>query len=231
MPVVTPPSVTALPTPPSTASPSTFDSRADAFLTALPTFQTETDALAANVFANATDAAASATAAATIATSWVSGTTYVIGDVRWSPANFGTYRRKTAGAGTTDPSLDATNWASVINTANVTFSASTFIDYTETLFAPSAGSAFTVNLSNGTLQKFTTNANTTITLPTSSAGKSYTIMVAYGGVHSITWAGGSTIKWAGGSAPTATSVNGKFDLFVFSCDGVNTYARSGGGNY
>lgn len=65
MPVVSPPSVTALPTPPSTSSPSSFDTRADAFLAALPTFQTQTDALAANVFANATDAAANATTAST----------------------------------------------------------------------------------------------------------------------------------------------------------------------
>ena len=63
MPVVSPPTVTALPTPPSTASPSNFDARADAFLGALPVFQTQTDALAANVFANATDAATSATSA------------------------------------------------------------------------------------------------------------------------------------------------------------------------
>lgn len=41
---------------------------------------------------------------------WVSGTTYSTGDLRYSPVSFQTYRRKTAGAGTTDPSLDATNW-------------------------------------------------------------------------------------------------------------------------
>jgi hypothetical protein len=65
MPVVSPPSVTALPTPPSTASPSNFDTRADAYLAALPVNQTEINALAANVFANATDAATSATTATT----------------------------------------------------------------------------------------------------------------------------------------------------------------------
>lgn len=132
MPVVSPPSVTALPTPPSTASPTTFDTRADAFLGALPTFQTQNNALAANVFANATDAATSATTAAaqvTLATNqataaasaasmagatlWVSGTTYALGDARYSPTNLQTYRRKTAGAGTTDPSLDGTNWQQI----------------------------------------------------------------------------------------------------------------------
>lgn len=136
MPVIAPPSVTALPTPPSTASPSTFDARADAFLTALPTFQTENNAVAANVFANATDAATSATTATTqaetateqagaaaasavaAATSagaptWANtGATYAIGDLRRSPANARIYRRLTASnAGTTDPSADPTNWA------------------------------------------------------------------------------------------------------------------------
>ena len=107
----------------------------------------------------------------------------------------------------------------------------TVTNYTETLYAPSAGSAFTVSLANGTVQKFTTNANVTITLPSSSAGKSYVIIVAYGGTHTLTWAGGSTIKWPGGTAPTASSANGKFDIFTFFCDGTNTYGQSFGLNY
>lgn len=115
--------------------------------------------------------------------------------------------------------------------ANLLFTNSTFTNYTETLYTPAAASAFTVDLANGTLQKLTTNANCTITLPSSVAGKSFALLVAYGGAHTITWAGGSTIKWPNGSAPAATSVSGKFDLFVFTCDGTNTYARSGGSNF
>lgn len=42
---------------------------------------------------------------------WVTGTTYAVGDLRYSPVDFQTYRRKTAGAGAIDPSLDTTNWA------------------------------------------------------------------------------------------------------------------------
>ena len=94
-----------------------------------------------------------------------------------------------------------------------------------------SGSAITINLANGTIQKFSTTGNATITLPASVAGKSYTVLVAYGGVHSVTWAGGGTIKWSGGTAPTATSVNGKFDIFAFTCDGTNTYGRTGGSNF
>jgi hypothetical protein len=134
MPVTTPPSVTALPTPPQRSDPVNFPSRGDAFLAALPTFQTETNAVAANVAANATDAASNSTASAASAAAalasqtaaaasaqaaaasagasiWVSGTTYTIGDARWSPLTRYVYRRITNGAGTTDPSADATNWA------------------------------------------------------------------------------------------------------------------------
>lgn len=107
----------------------------------------------------------------------------------------------------------------------------TITNYVETLYAPSAGSAFTVDLNNGTVQKFTSNANITITLPSSVAGKSYIIMIAYGGAQTLTWAGGSTIKWPSGTAPTATSASGKTDIFAFFCDGTNTYGQTFGLNY
>jgi hypothetical protein len=107
----------------------------------------------------------------------------------------------------------------------------TITNYVEVIYTPSAGSAFTIDLANGTIQKLTTNANVTITLPASVAGKSYLLMVVYGGTHTVTWAGGSTIKWPGATAPTATSVNTKIDLFSFVCDGTNTYGRSGGSNF
>lgn len=133
--------ITALPTPPTRSDPANFASRADTFLAALPQFQTEANAVAsemntaltnataqvglattqatnaaasavqANNFATAAANSATAAGAASGATVWVSGTTYSIGDCRWSPATYLTYRRKTAGAGTTDPSLDSGNWA------------------------------------------------------------------------------------------------------------------------
>lgn len=125
-----PPTITALPTPPSTSSPTTFDARADAFLGQFPTLTSETNAVASNVYSNAVDAFGNATSAATSAINaansasaaaassgaaiWVSGTTYAIGDARYSPANSAVYRRLTSGAGTTDPSADPTNWGAII---------------------------------------------------------------------------------------------------------------------
>jgi hypothetical protein len=107
----------------------------------------------------------------------------------------------------------------------------TVTNYVETLYAPSAGSSFTVDLANGTVQKLSLNANGTITLPSSVAGKSFVIIVTYSGAYTVTWAGGSTIKWPGGTVPTASSSNGKFDIFTFFQDGTNTYGNSFGLNY
>jgi len=122
------PTITPLPTPPSRSTdPTNFAIEADAFVAALPEFATDANAqatyldnLAATVDADAASAAADADIASAAATSalaaadvglWVSVTTYAIGDNVISPISFQTYRRKTSGAGTTDPSLDATNWA------------------------------------------------------------------------------------------------------------------------
>ena len=124
--------ISALPTPPSRQDPANFNDRADTFLAALPLFQSEantlqTDVNAKQVQANtsAVNAAASELAAANTssATIWVSGTTYAIGANRFSPINFLTYRRRTAGAGTTDPSLDATNWQLLTGLGNTTLQA------------------------------------------------------------------------------------------------------------
>jgi len=90
--------ISALPPAPSRSdAPADFVAKADAFLAALDLFRTEVNA----------------TAAAFDVTMWVTGTTYAIGDRVWSPANYQTYRRKTNGAGATDPSADTTNWSAL----------------------------------------------------------------------------------------------------------------------
>lgn len=78
---------------------------------------TTADTVAANA-TTASNAAANATAAQTAAenaagaTAWVSGGTYTTGDVHWSLIDSLPYRAKTDHTGlTTDPSEDATNWA------------------------------------------------------------------------------------------------------------------------
>lgn len=148
--------ITALPTPPNRNSPTTFADDGDEFLGALPTFATEANTLEATV--NAAEANCIAAAAAAGATIWVSGTTYAAGNARYSPIDFQTYRRKTAGAGTTDPSLDSTNWARLnvaapsvtrtvrtSNTVLVEADRSTLIDITSGTFSQTFTAAATLS--------------------------------------------------------------------------------------
>lgn len=112
---------------------------------------------------------------------------------------------------------------------NKTLTNPTVTNYVETLYSATGNT--TVDLANGTVQKITTNGNNTVTLPSSVAGKSFVLIIAYTGTHTITWAGGSTLKWASGVAPAQTKVNGKFDIFTFIQDGTNTYGSTFGANF
>lgn len=117
--------ISALPTPPSRQDPTNFNDRADAFLGALPAFQSQANALSTEVNdrADTVEASADAVLAATNITKWVSGTTYAQGAVVWSPINGLGYRRITAsGSGTTDPSSDSTNYKQVNGTGDVSTS-------------------------------------------------------------------------------------------------------------
>lgn len=135
MPIVNPTDITALDgiTPPSTSDPTNFDPRADAFLTALPTLQSQINTTADQTYSNALDALTSATQASTSAasasasasaaaaasvtasqyagsTAWTSGS-YASGAVVFSPISGLVYRRKSpGGASPTDPANDPANW-------------------------------------------------------------------------------------------------------------------------
>jgi hypothetical protein len=153
--------MTPLPTPPSRNDPTNFATRADAFLGALPTFQTEANALEVAVDADAVAAAASAASAASSVTAaqaaaagaaaaanvtkWVSGTTYTEGAVVWSPINFLSYRRRTTGGGTTDPSADSTNWAQSAGTGDVTLAGDQTFTGTKTFSGTTSTLAMVLN--------------------------------------------------------------------------------------
>lgn len=117
------PPVTQFPSTPSrSSSPSTFSVDMDAFLAAMANRVSQMNA--AGLWMDSTASQVAAAAALAIAAigagAWVTGTTYAVGDVRYSPINFLAYRRKTNGAGATDPSLDTTNWALAAGQGDVT---------------------------------------------------------------------------------------------------------------
>jgi len=117
--------------------------------------------------------------------------------------------------------------------SNKTLSNPTITDFTETYYSYGTATTFTLDPVNGSIHRCTTGGTTTITLPAPSAGKTYMVLVGYGGTHTVTFAisGGGSIKWAGGSAPTATSVSGKVDAYAFFSDGSSIYGRDAGRDF
>ena len=127
--------IDALPTTPNSQNPTTFATDMDAFLAALVLFRTQCNSLGTTANTNATTATTKAAEAAISAAGalasevaaassagaakWVSGTTYSLGAATWSPVDRTIYRRIVAGAGTTDPSSDTTNWASIHDSTTV----------------------------------------------------------------------------------------------------------------
>ena len=92
-----------------------FADKAYTMTSSLPDFANGANALAEQVSQDAANAAAAVSALANDV--WVSGTTYAIGDVVYSPTDYLNYRRITNGAGTTDPVSDTTNWLLITSTS------------------------------------------------------------------------------------------------------------------
>lgn len=234
--------MTPLPTPPSRNDPTNFAARADAFLGALPTFQTEANALEVAVDADAVAAAASAALSATRAqeaassaagaaaaanvTKWVSGTTYIEGVVVWSPITYLSYRRRTTGGGTIDPSADSTNWAQAAGTGDVTQ------DGTQTLTnktlttptitggtvdgsaigfrgIPSAGAAKTSSYTLATTDRgdfVEVGSGGSITVPTSTFAAGDAVVIFNNTTGNITLTTSAPTTYVGGTNTARTSV-------------------------
>lgn len=117
--ITVPVAITALPEPPSTASPSDFDSKADAFLGAFPTLRTEINTISNTTYNNALEAnaaalAVSASVNAAGVSAWDPATSYAQNAIVWSSTNYATYRKITTGSAiTSDPITDSTNWVAI----------------------------------------------------------------------------------------------------------------------
>jgi len=176
------------------------------------------------------EAAAAAATSAANASIWVSGQTYAVGVVRFSPINFLSYRRKTAGAGTTDPSLDATNWALVAGTGDVTLAGTQTLtnktltnvvldgSYTEEVFTLTSTA---LSPANGTVQTITLSANTTFTDALTS-GQSIILGIDDGATRSVTW---PAITWTTNPATAPTLPTSGFLWVVLWKVGTTLYGK------
>lgn len=134
--------ISSFPPHPSRSDPNTFADKGDAYLAHLESpFVAEANALEANVNAKEASAVAASNAAVAVANAplWVSGTTYALGFAVYDPVDLLTYRRKIAGAGTTRPGLDGSNWVRVVGTGNARTDQSQTFTGVNTFSQPIAG--------------------------------------------------------------------------------------------
>ena len=91
-------------------------------------------------------------------------------------------------------------------------------------FAPASTATLTLNVANGTMQKFTlTNASTSITMPSASPGANFMLMLSQdntGGRLVSSW---SSVLWPSGTTATLTTTANKTDIFSFFSDGTSWY--------
>lgn len=215
---------------PTRQSKTTFAARMDTWLGKITDWTDEANDVAEEVNENAVTCAAGA--AAVNAEKWVSGTTYAIGDVTWSPTDYKVYRRKTVGAGTTDPSADGTNWAAISGIGDViTTGEQTLTNKTITLGD---------NTISGTVAQFNTAltddnfvsltgtealTNKTITSPTITGPTVTNIteeVTALSGTTPEINAGLNTWTLSGASTPTSGLSAGQSALMMIDDGSANT---------
>ena len=232
-----PPGIDPVPTPPiQRGDPATFSDRVDAFIRWLVNAVTQFGAVASNVYNNAVDAFNSATSAANSATSaatqaanaesvvgimpWVSGTTYAKNATAISQVNFQSYRRMIAGAGTTDPANDTTNWRIIANGSSN--------------FTPVTVSANSVNYILGDYFIKTTAASLTLSLDNvPPGGSSRTIelrVTGTSGTITLSFAQGITVGTSF-DRPLTLAVGKRHLISLVSSNGGSSFMASVGESY
>lgn len=104
-------------------------------------------------------------------------------------------------------------------------------DYKEKVNTANTGTAYTINLSNGTIQILTLTDNCTFTFPSAIAGKSFMLLLMQDGIGGRTVVWPASVKWPENLSPTVTPTANKLDKYVFTADGANWYGSNGGQNY
>lgn len=115
---------------------------------------------------------------------------------------------------------------------NKTIEAGIFTNgYTEEVVTANTGTAYTIDLANGSVQILTLTGNVTFTFPTATAGSGLTILLKQDatGSRTVTWP--ASVKWPSNIAPTITATASKADKYVFVADGTYWVGSNAGQNY
>jgi hypothetical protein len=97
-----------------------------------------------------------------------------------------------------------------------------FDSYTESVVANgNSGACKTLSLASGTVHTCTLTNNCTFTMPTATAGKSFSMFLNSGsGNYTASFSG---VRWADSAIPTATITASKVDIYSFISDGSFWY--------
>jgi len=104
--------------------------------------------------------------------------------------------------------------------------------YTETIVASgTVGASATLAITAGTILTATLTSATpcTFTMPTATAGKSFTLLLKQPASGTVTTATFTSVKWNSGGAPTITATLGRLDILAFVADGTNWYGTASQG--
>lgn len=98
----------------------------------------------------------------------------------------------------------------------------------ETPTVADTSTAYTVDITAGTLFDLTLTGNCTFTFPTATAGRQFTLLLKQDGTGSRlpTWP--SSVRWPYGVAPTLTTTAAKTDVISFIADGTYWLGFVGG---
>jgi hypothetical protein len=121
----------------------------------------------------------------------------------------------------------------VVSTTSITLSNTlTTAAYTETIVASgTVGASATLAITAGTVLTATLTSATpcTFTMPTATAGKSFTLLLKQPASGTPTTATFTGVKWNSGGAPTITATLGRLDIIAFVADGTNWYGTASQG--
>lgn len=218
------PPISNLPSPPSRQDPANFANEADAFLGALPTFQSEVNAAGDFIEAKAISVGNNFTG------NYSAVRTYVIGEsVLYTD---GIYYISIINSNTGNaPDTNPDKWGPVPSlSGDVTINGELIAtSYNETFVSvTSTTNAVTVNSEAGNSFSHTLTENTTFTFsnpPTTGTAYGFTLKIVQDSGASgftVTWP--TSVDWPSATAPTLTADANAVDIFVF-------YTHDGGTNW